>query len=977
MPFFRRLSAGILSLLLLAPLALPAAAKEPTVAVIVDTTADASAEELLAQIPGATLLCSYTLFDGFAAEIPAGAMRQLQNLPGVISVSRSAVFDAPLTDAEEYGISPDVIDAADAVIRADDLTAGEGTVIAVIDSGFDVTHPVFALDDAAERAITRESIGEVSTVALRYAEEIDDFYVSDKIPLAFDYDGMDFDVSSSSAHGTHVASTAAGSSADGGKMNGVAPGAQLLLMKVFDDTAQHCYEYALVSAVQDAIKLGADIINLSLGKLSLSSEVFSMASLARALEKAEAAGILIVCAGGNNGFAGAEGLYSDLPAAANPDYGLPSEPANLPRALTVASADNNVTYADYIEAGGRQIFYTETSDVLENGAKSFSERIGGRTLRLVNVPGWGEAADYENLNVSGAAVLVQRGEITFTEKIQNAADASAAAIIVYDPESDETFSMSVNTLSSIPAISVSRDDGEYLAALVREPVYISAAPTAVHTEQGIAYYSSWGPSSDLKLKPEITAVGSSVIAAVPGGGYSMMSGTSMAAPQIAGMAACLLSKNPALAEEHTTEELSAYLKLYLMNASAPMLDANDKWISPRAQGAGLLNSTDLSVMLETEDGGALLIGEGAEDGFSFTLTVTSLADTDETYHLRIPMMTDAAEQDEDGVWYITGESENIHAIMSVSGSGVTRRNGRIYVKVPAGETVTLKGSVTPNADEIADLTEIFTNGFYIEGFFILETLSGEHAASLPYLGFAGSWGDAPMLDALDWDGDESYYGMNLLLQNMRGETAIFGYSEEGVLSTLFSFSPNDDSAADEVYMAIAALRNIADLQVEVLDAEGNTVYENDEGAFVKSFVESSELEYELLLVWNGSDGVNDHYRWADGEYTVRLTLYSYADTMEIWEFPMRLDTKAPTLVSVVDENGVLTAEFTDDHALRELLIYLPDPDEDGEHVIYESVTPEGGANTAAVSAEIPAGTVYVYISAEDFAGNRTLLRYYL
>ena len=235
---------------------------------------------------------------------------------------------------------------------------------------------------------------------------------------------------------------------------------------------------------------------------------------------------------------------------------------------------------------------------------------------------------------------------------------------------------------------------------------------------------------------------------------------------------------------------------------------------------------------------------------------------------------------------------------------------------------------------------------------------------------------------MDWDGGTSYYGKNLLwLYADDSGSRIMGESGGEILSAFFAFSPDGDDRGDTVVWEAAPLRNIAELKIKVTAADGTTVYEGKETDILKSLVRDGKLVHNAVALWDGTDGINDHFHWADGTYTVTLTLFGYGGTIQTFSFPVTVDTEAPVLSSAKMADGVLTAHFTDEHALHSLRIYLPHPEaeEDAEHLVDVTLTLPAGetARAADISAAIPANVEYVYISAEDHAGNRTLLRYYV
>ncbi len=991
MHLFKRITAAAAAAFLLFPTAASAVPPQKEIlTVIADTESGADAASVLSSIPGARLLCEYSLIDAFAAEIPARYLDELAAAEGIADVHISATFGAPAAASTLAAVDPSLITEDDAAIRSADPLAGDGCIIAVLDSGFDVTHPAFTMPEGASPAVNKENyeaLLSLTTAGRRAASAEESLWVNDKIPFAYDYDSMDKNTAGLSAHGTHVAATAAGyvpATDKSPALPGTVPAAQLLLMKIFDDAGENCREYALIHAVQDAVALGADVINLSLGSLAASSRECSMVSLTRALQAAEAKGILIVCAIGNDAHTGIEGLASDMPRASDPDYGTPSEPAVIPEALGVAAASNSVIYAEHITAGGKNLFFSESYEVSVGKADPLRKALGGKTLTLRVIPGLGKPEDYEESDVTGCAVLIRRGEITFEEKVRYAAEAGAAMAILYDPEGTESFLMSVGSSTKIPAVSLSKEDGAFLASLDGTKITVSDTVSAFPAAGSpLASYSSYGPTSDLVLKPDITAVGSYIISAIPGGGYGIMSGTSMATPQIAGMALRALSEFKKEADALPAADRADLWRSLLISAAEPMKDESGMLLTPRAQGGGLLTDVHAPVMILPADGGnTLSLRDKAEGGFSMGVRILSLSDKDAAYTLSVPLITDAAAKGEDGVYYITGKSENVPHTLSAAGENITRRGNTLTVTVPAGGEVNLNLNITPDEDYVKSHGEIFTNGFYLEGYVVL-TANGEHAASLPYMAFAGHWIDAPMLDALDFDGKTSYYGENLLLLSADGELITAGDNPEGVFSSLFAFSPGEDKKADSVALSTAPLRNISQMDIEITDGDDTVVYTNTETAIMKSVVTDGNLRLNTSWLWDGSDGVNSHFHWQDGTYTVKLTLYSYAGTVQIFSFPLAVDTEKPTLTSLEEKDGILHASFRDAHFLKELRIYLPG-EGDTMRVDERLVIPhsEDGKDTrdphaGAISAAIPADAEYVYVSAEDYAGNLLVLRYYL
>ena len=852
------------------------------------------------------------------------------------------------------------LDSEDGTLRAPEARIGEGVVVAVIDSSFDVRHPAFTMPEEAEGRLTPADLEEAWYDLYAYADP-DELYVSEKIPFAYDYAGDDTDLRSASDHGTHVAASVAGydPAAD---IVGAAPGAQLLLMKVFPDGMDSAdISEAVACAVEDAIVLGADVISLSLGSLGYTLAYHADDPMAHALEEAAEAGILVVCAAGNeatNTYLGAAGM---LPPAYHTDYGTANFPGVLPFALSVGALSSRLEdKVCLVAADGREIpFY-------DGSGASFFDAFAGQTVAYVPVPGFGTEADYAGLSVEGAVALVSRGETTFEEKIAAAAAHGAIGVLIYN-NVDGTITMNVGDSTETPAASISLEDGEALRAAEEKTVCVQAlyglpAADALYP----AEFTSRGATAEMRLSPLISTVGESVRSAVNGGGYEAMDGTSMATPQISGAAAALLSTHPAFLEGLEGMERVDALRAYLMACAAPVIDeASGLPFSPRAQGAGALTALGAEAMWAADDGVYAALGEGIDGPVTFTAHLINLADDARTYRLSAVVTTDDAVLGDDDVIYATLTPRMLPADVAFSGGDT--------VTVEAGGRADVTVTITPDPDFLAGWGEVFPCGFFLDGYLFAE--SGDGRVGLPLLGYCGDWDDGPIFDDGVWEGGGVLGRMNLL-RLVEDERSNAGETADGIFADLFAFSPDFDGSADGVYLELMMLRSAESMTCEIFDADGELVcYYEDNETHLKTYSDLVELYYDTIGVWDGSDGINNHYILPDGLYTVRLTAYRYSGDGQSMEFPMRIDTVHPTIETFF-EDGVLYAEATDDFAMRALRLYYPGEDE--SYPVWGGDMAAGDEPTPSLTgaAEVPEGIPYVYVYAEDQAGNVSVIRCY-
>ena len=302
-------------------------------------------------------------FTGFALSAPIGSMDAIRGVSGVQSAfldhetQVSDDDDDTPADAEGTGgadASADSGSAADAesnpmaamraaqhgdvlsaqvMMKADKISqTGAGKVIAIIDTGVDMSHPAFsgtlhgtpAIDSSKGAALARQ-VGKSST------------YVSEKFPFAYDYADGDNDASPAGAHGTHVAGITA---ANGDQIMGIAPDAQIIVAKVARSRGGGIPDSALLGALDDMADIKPDVVNMSLGRTAgMDSAADTL--FAGVYEKLQEKGITLDVAGGNEfqaGYGNKSG--KNLPYASDPDSSTLGEPGSFAPVVTVASIEN-------------------------------------------------------------------------------------------------------------------------------------------------------------------------------------------------------------------------------------------------------------------------------------------------------------------------------------------------------------------------------------------------------------------------------------------------------------------------------------------------------------------------------------------------------------------------------------------------------------------------------------------------------------
>ena len=350
---------------------------------------------------------------------------------------------------------------------------GEGVVVAVLDSGLDYTHSAFdvARFNSDNKRFTKDTVAQdvkkTKAATLSTGLTGADVYMSDKIPFAYDYADKDSDVlPTNSEHGTHVSGIIAGHDDE---ITGVAPKAQIAFMKVFSDKEQAAKTSWILAGLEDCVRLGVDVINMSLGSGCGFSTERDKQEISETYEKVRQAGISLICAAANSysSTMGSE-KNGNLGLTSNPDTGTVGSPSTYDAALSVASVDGVET--PYITYNGEIIYFNESTDSSAK-TKDFVEEmlatVGGvdsYEFEYVTIPGLGSLYDYayDKEYYKGKIALVKRGVSTFEEKIKVALEEKGAAgVIIYNNVSG-TIGMSVGEVKGA-ACSIGQDDGEKLA----------------------------------------------------------------------------------------------------------------------------------------------------------------------------------------------------------------------------------------------------------------------------------------------------------------------------------------------------------------------------------------------------------------------------------------------------------------------------------------------------------------------------------
>ena len=838
---------------------------------------------------------------------------------------------------------------------------GSGMVVAVLDTGLDSNHTAFSVENFTSEnlGMTYEDVAEVlaNTKANELAGGLsaDDVYINEKVPFGYDYADNDPDVySTHNNHGTHVSGVIVGKD---DTITGVAPNAQLVSMKVFSDIMDTARSSWILSALEDCVVLGVDVINMSLGTACGFSRESDEELTSGVYQKIRDAGISLIVAASNS-FSSAYGSEKNgnLGLTSNPDTGTVGSPGTYAGAMSVASINGEET--PYIKYKDTIIYFDESNNGATEENDFFETLLGeenSKTYEYVVIPGVGRTADYTGMDVSGKIALVRRGDNTFEEKAMIAEAQGAAGIIIYNNVSGE-IKMNVGD-AKLAVCSITQNDGEMLAAQGSGKLTISKKQTS---GPFISDFSSWGPGPNLELKPEITAHGGNILSSVTGGGYDRLSGTSMACPNLAGVVILLrqyvVENFPDIADDNV--KVNAMVNCLMMSTADIALNTNGLPYAVRKQGAGLanlMNSINTTAYITTydKDGNAmdktkLELGDDKEKTgvYEMSFSVNNFGKKRLSYELGAYVMTEGVSETKTnaGQTTVTEEAYQLDGAKFeiVSVNGKDHKSSKISVK--GGESVDVTVRITLSDEDKAYLDSSFENGMYVEGFITLEAKSGTKIdLNVPYLAFYGDWTTAPLfdLDYYDTDADErddSIAQEDKTLADAYATRPIGGVSEDYVSylgSYYFLQDPNDMIiSASRDYIALSnmegtihslrfvwagLLRNAQKIEIAITDdVTGEVVFETVDTDVRKSYGDGGSIYPANVEI---EFDTQDYNLKNNSQYTVTLT--GYLDYEEggletnkknTFSFPLTIDFEAPTVTGV-------TFEYEYDKTLKKNRLY--------------------------------------------------------
>lgn len=495
----------------------------------------AKAESLLGRDLEVLYRYDYVL-NGFSARMNLEEAALLRKQPGVREVFVDDVYYLDTDVSPEFIGIDQVWDGS--TVPTGTGTKGAGTIVGVIDTGINMSHPSFAETTPLDPYVYVNPYGEGVYKGLCASDPVG-HVCNDKLLGVYDYvtggDGHDTE-----DHGSHTASTSAGNRISvnyGGAqvvISGMAPNAQIIAYKVCSSTG--CPTNASTAAVNQAIADGVDVLNFSIGPTGGPARSPWTDSTELAFLEAFRVGITTATSAGNSG------------PADSTIYKLP------PWALVTGNTQHGriFGYPVTINPGSDDlgsIALPASSDLapaLTTDLTGLDLVWGGSSDNLLGCAAWAPGS------LTGKVGIVKRGTCSFKDKLQFMHDAGAVFGLVYNNAPGAPIIMGTETGSvPMPGAMISLEDGLLMEAVAGDPMTVTILSDLISGTRPdwgdiMADSSSRGPITNFEmLEPDLVAPGTNILAAYSGPGeIDLMSGTSMASPHVAGSAAVMRSQFP-------------------------------------------------------------------------------------------------------------------------------------------------------------------------------------------------------------------------------------------------------------------------------------------------------------------------------------------------------------------------------------------------------------------------------------------------
>lgn len=838
-------------------------------------------DEILKIYSEARFKNEYTiLLNGFSVFARVKDQEKIEAIKGVKHLSISKDYERDMSNAIDLGRTKEIYENYG--------YKGEGMLVSVIDSGIDYKHKDMVLTGKGKK---KAKLSEDDVKKLIKTNGFEGSYFTDKVPYGCNYIDDEKDAVIDKAignvgymHGMHVSGIIAGNCQNhedvknGNGVVGLAPEAQIIAMKIFSNNPQmnNATEADVISAIEDSVALGADVINMSISGSAGFQDPND--GQQKAIREAVNRGVIVIVAGGN-------AYYSTYPNKMPDviDTSTIGAPGITEDCIQVASMDNTklTNFLMRYNLGGKE-------QLIPYSMTDFDIKTLKGSYELVDCGLGLKDSDFSE-DLKGKIALIQRGQGDFSLKKVNAQNKGAKGVIIYNYDGDEELlqGTAYDKEVLIPSIFIKNSDGIKLKTLISKNIKVDF-PHKISQEDvrnNMSEFSSWGPAPNLNLKPDLTGVGGNIWSTVNYDSYRSMSGTSMATPYVSGASLLMkqhLGKSGLNLEDSNIVDFN---KMNLMNTARIRKD-NELPVSPRKQGAGLISLEDAvknNTLISYENKASISLKE-IDLEKEFEIKVKNYGKVSLEYELdKTDILTDMKEE--------KGEL----TVKKAVNSSLSFDKGSI--KLSPNEEVIIKVSLK--------LDKNFEKNSFVEGFIKLNSKDSEAPdLSIPYLGFYGKWDDFKNIDKPAYEKDSLLKETTLVSMNqsMFGNEVFYIGSGKDGNPEHFAINPSGEYSIKNVLPQVTLFRNLKEMSIDIVDNEEKTIRSLGKKENFKKNVFPEEVFHGKVdqdWIWDGKA-----YNKATGSLEVVKDGQYYMDFRskidfdgakeQVTRFPVKIDSKGPS-----------------------------------------------------------------------------------
>ncbi len=688
------------------------------------------------------------VLSGFTLEMTEDEAKKAEAIEGVRLVAQDitiAVLDDTIVSQSTSDASSDASsDELSAAIAYSKLNAGnligvpkarelgyngEGRVVAVIDSSIQPLHPYLKLSGTTVPRHTEETINSIINTGILNVKSSSGVYRTSKVPFAYDYCYNKAEISSASDHGLHVSGIIAGNSLnfasaeDTGLIDGVAPEAQIVFMGIFNTSGSASLS-TFMAALDDASKLGADAVNMSIG-IPGASENYSEGAngiLKEMAKNINSGGISLIYSAGNDGHEAA--LSTSVS-----DYSI-ADNSLFPSVMRIGSVQSEFAY-----------LYCLTDD---KGNEYPCEQIGkSRELSLTDIVILSDASAESLLLAQGKTAVITLpdkalGTLSLGTVAKNASAAGVKAV---------AFINNINQIQSgtvsneIPLFYIPQSAGEKLKQTAEKLSFTPQRKVQrIHSAPVASGFSSFGVSDNLDITIDFSAPGGHILSSrglsASNMGYGNMSGTSMATPFLTGAISLLYERIEKDFPAYEKGEKTLLARQLLSSTADNVYEENGALSSVRQVGSGLVQfdkALITNAVLTSADSSeypSVSLGDNLGKSFDVSFKVKNLS----SEALSFPSLT--VELASEGYKYYEQRKDYAYSGMQKLECEVSP-NGAISIEGNEEKIITL--TITPDADTLSELDTVMRNGYFIDGKITLSGSEENCDLTIPFTGFRKSW----------------------------------------------------------------------------------------------------------------------------------------------------------------------------------------------------------------------------------------------